>query len=65
MIPRTVKSVAMLTLCQLQVESCKQKCQDLQQALNSANTINDAHVRNKLQQADLVEGLREQVKACI
>ena len=55
----------MLTLCQLQVDPCKQKCQDLQQALNSANTINDGYVQSKLQQAELVEGLWEQVKAFI
>ncbi len=55
---RTVKWAAMPNLCYLQLEACRLKCQDLQQALNSANTINDGH----MQQADLVERLQEQVR---
>ena len=54
----TVKWAAMASLCYLQVESCRLKGQDLQQALDSAKTINDGHV----QQAELVERLQEQVK---
>ncbi|KAL0028840.1 hypothetical protein WJX77_000292 [Trebouxia sp. C0004] len=46
----------------LQLESCQQKCQALQRALTCASTINDGHVRNNMQQADLVERLQEQVQ---
>ncbi len=61
MIRRILNWLAMPSLCYLQVESCKQKCQDLQQALTYANTINDGLVRTNMQQADLVKGLQEQV----
>lgn len=61
-IRRTVNWLAMPSLCCLQVESCKQMCQDLQQALTSANTAIAGHVQNKMQQSDLVQGLQEQVK---
>ena len=57
--------LAMPCLCYLQVESCKQKCQDVQQALKYANNINDGLVRNNMQQADLVKSLQEQVKVLL